>query len=125
MGVNRCGEPENQSPINLFQPLGTYGWIYGEVLPFEHENLVVHFLDPKKDSKLFYERKNLQMAVDQFSENAEDKNSYYQTDFLINLYYGHTNQYAASSFHFHHPTEHTINGKHSDISFHLVLKASN
>ena len=63
VGVNRCGEPENQSPINLLEPLGPYGWAYGEAIPIEFENLDIHFLDPKEDSELIYERKNLQMAV--------------------------------------------------------------
>ena len=31
--LNWCGETGNQSPINLMQPLGTYGWVYGAILP--------------------------------------------------------------------------------------------
>ncbi len=36
-GVNRCGEPENQSPISLLSPLGIYGWAYGVAVPHELE----------------------------------------------------------------------------------------
>jgi len=40
-GVNRCGQPNNQSPINFFEYLGPYGMPYGAVIPAEVEKLEV------------------------------------------------------------------------------------
>ena len=102
------------------KPLGTYGWAYGEALPFEKENLEIHYLNPKEGSEMFYERMNLKMAVDQFEDDAEDKDSFIKTDFAVDIYGGQTNKFSPSSFHFHNPTEHTINGKYEEIAFHLV-----
>lgn len=33
------------------------------------------------------------------------------------------NRYALQQFHFHSPSEHTVNGKHSDMEMHLVHKS--
>ena len=100
-------------------PLGVYGWAYGDAIPFEFENLEVHYLDPKPGSKMFYERKNLKMAVNEFPEDAEDTFSYYKSDFAVNIYGCHTAIFEPTSFHFHHPTEHTIDGHHDDIAMHV------
>ena len=120
VGINRCGEPENQSPVNLLSPLGVYGWVYGEALPFEKENLKIKYLDPKADSEIIYERKNLKLVVNQFDEGAEDKEAYYKTDFAYTLYGGQTDSFEPTSFHFHNPTEHRVDGKRSDIAIHLT-----
>ena len=34
-GTNHCGEKENQSPINLLEPIGSYGRAYGYPLSIE------------------------------------------------------------------------------------------
>jgi len=39
-------------------PLGVYGWAYGDIIPYELENLNRHYLDPKLGSEIVYERKN-------------------------------------------------------------------
>ena len=41
VGINYCGRPDLQSPINLMPPLGVYGWIYGDPIPFEFENFEI------------------------------------------------------------------------------------
>ena len=35
--INYCGQTRNQSPINLLNPIGSYGWAYGETIPKEHD----------------------------------------------------------------------------------------
>jgi len=35
---------------------------------------------------------------------------------------GETHSYDAIQFHFHAPSEHTIEGKHSDLEMHIVCK---
>jgi hypothetical protein len=35
----------SQSPINLFKPLGSYGWIYGDPTPFVDDQLDLQYVD--------------------------------------------------------------------------------
>lgn len=33
---------------------------------------------------------------------------------------GNTSEFVAAQFHFHAPSEHTVNGKHMDLEMHIV-----
>ena len=37
--VNNCTEGKKQSPINLLQPIGSYGWAYGETVPISKDSV--------------------------------------------------------------------------------------
>ena len=50
--TNHCGDELNQSPINLMQPIGSYGWAYGETVPKSHDQLVMNYKDLKKKIKI-------------------------------------------------------------------------
>lgn len=34
---NKCGLEGIQSPVNLLQPIWSYGWAYGDVIPKDHD----------------------------------------------------------------------------------------
>jgi carbonic anhydrase len=34
---NNCGKAGNQSPINLLQPIWSYGWAYGDTIPKQND----------------------------------------------------------------------------------------
>ena len=44
-------------------PLGPYGYVYGEIVPAELEKFEIHYQDPKAGSKMSFERKNYFMFV--------------------------------------------------------------
>ena len=35
---NKCGSEDFQSPINVMQPIGSYGWAYGSALPKQDDS---------------------------------------------------------------------------------------
>jgi len=53
-------------------------------------------------------------------EDDPEAPSFYYSEFAVSLYGSHTGRFEPTSFHFHHPTEHAINGLHDDIAFHLA-----
>ena len=44
---NNCGG-NTQSPVNLLQPIGSYGWAYGETIPKANDKFSKTFDDLKK-----------------------------------------------------------------------------
>ena len=84
IGLNRCSEPENQSPVNLMEPIGSYGWAYGKALPAENDEIEIEYQDPKKGSEINWLMKNLILYVDQIQIDAGK--SYFKTKYAQSIY---------------------------------------
>lgn len=50
--INYCGQTRNQSPVNLLDPIGSYGWAYGETIPKEHDKFEKQYRDIRKGTKV-------------------------------------------------------------------------
>jgi len=60
--VNYCGQTRNQSPINILNPIGSYGWAYGETIPKDSDKFEKTYNDLRKGTKVGWANKA--MAVD-------------------------------------------------------------
>jgi methionine-rich copper-binding protein CopC len=56
-------DTKNQSPINLMQPLGSYGWAYGFAIPKNRDNFVKSYTNISKDLKIKWKRVALKVAL--------------------------------------------------------------
>jgi len=99
-GYNRCGYPEQQSPISLIEPLGPYGYAYGAMVPAELEHLELNYQNPIQGSKMAFERKNFFMPVNKFAEGTPP--SYIKSHLAREVYGFNYTTYSPISFHVHY-----------------------
>ena len=113
---NHCGDELNQSPINLMQPIGSYGWAYGETVPKTHDQLEMNYKDLKKKIKVEWATNTVKVAL----ADTESDDNYFYTKLGKDKYGANAEKFYAQQFHFHHPSEHTVNGKYHDLEMHTV-----
>ena len=61
---NFCGG-DGQSPINLLEPIGSYGWAYGETVPKEKDSTQATFSDITKEAYMMWDSHSLGMQLDE------------------------------------------------------------
>jgi len=66
-----------------------------------------------------YERKNYKMFVNKFDEEDAGKESHLFSHMPHKLFGMPATKFSPTSFHFHHPSEHPVNGEHRDLSIHF------
>jgi carbonic anhydrase len=114
--INHCGDELNQSPINLMQPIGSYGWAYGETVPKTHDQLEMNYKDLKKKIKVEWDTNTVKVAM----ADTESDENYFYTKLGKDKYGGNAEKFFAQEFMFHHPSEHTVNGKYHDLEMHTI-----
>ena len=102
------------------QPIGSYGWAYGETVPRDHDAATKTYEDLTKSMEISWEGHALLVALD----STEQKKNYFTSDVAETIFGAATNKFNAIGFKFHHPSEHTINGKHSDLEMQVWHEAS-
>lgn len=113
---NHCGDELNQSPINLMQPIGSYGWAYGETVPKTHDQLEMNYKDLKKKIKVEWDTNTVKVAL----ADIEQDDNYFFTKLGKDKYGANAEKFYAQEFNFHHPSEHTVNGKYHDLEMHTI-----
>mmetsp|Transcript_35901 Transcript_35901/g.55120 ORF Transcript_35901/g.55120 Transcript_35901/m.55120 type:complete len:145 (+) Transcript_35901:171-605(+) len=104
------------------QPLGVYGWAYGEAVPVEQDQIIKKYKDPKEGNAIQWEMANLRMYV---KDQPDDPDmSYYNSQVQVDIYGAPTPRFRPIQFHFHHPSEHTVNGEHIELEMHIIHKAA-
>lgn len=117
--INYCAtDSDNQSPINLLKPLGSYGFAYGEWLPHESDYIKPVYNNIFKDLKMAWAKNTQKVKI----HETEQKLNSFTSHLAETLFGSKGNKFEALQLHFHTPSEHTIDGKHGDFEIHIVHK---
>lgn len=117
--INYCAtDIDNQSPINLLKPLGSYGFAYGEWLPMALDNIKSSYQNIFKDIKLAWIHNTQKVKI----HETEQASNAFESQLAESLFGAKGTRFEALQLHFHHPSEHTIDGKHADLEIHIVHK---
>lgn len=115
--VNYCKtDTLNQSPVNLLKPSGSYGWAYGAPVPKEHDSVFKQYENIKKDVHLTWVGDTMKVKV----HPSEKPKNYFTSKVAKELFGAVGDKFEIAQFHFHSPSEHTINGEHFDVEIHFV-----
>lgn len=117
--INYCGQTRNQSPINLLNPIGSYGWAYGETIPKDSDKFGKTYKDLRKGTKVGW--KDKAMAVE--LAEIETLENFFESKIGADYLRAATDKYSVSEFYLRSPSEHTVMGKHLDIELQIKHKA--
>jgi len=92
------------------QPLGVYGWAYGEAIPVEKDEIDKVYKDPKEGNPIQWEMANLRLYVK--DQPGDPLMSHYNSQCAVDIYKARTSKWVPVQFHFHTLSEHTVNGEH-------------
>jgi len=62
--INKCGG-DDQSPINLMQPIGSYGWAYGLPNPKEHDKWDSQYVNINTDTLIKWDYSSLKFEINE------------------------------------------------------------
>ena len=90
--VNNCNSTTNQSPINLMDPIGSYGWAYGQPLPKEHDNSQRSYSDFNKPTPITWSTNSI---VKIFIEDEVQGDSFFVSSYGKTVYGSETDKFVA------------------------------
>lgn len=102
----------------MLKPVGPYGFAYGTWLSKETDNVKPEYNNLFKDLKMSWIHNTLKVK---FHETEQVLNNF-ESKLAETLFGAKGTKFEALQFHFHSPSEHTINGKHTDLEIHIVHK---
>ena len=105
------------------QPIGSYGWAYGPPLPKDHDKTAKLYKDLRGDIEVVWATSFLKINFPK--SLLEKENIGFSSQIAVDKYKATTTRFNANEFHFHTPSEHTVNGKHMDLELHTMHKAEN
>ena len=76
-------------------------------------------MNPKENSKVAWISNNLKLTVNEIDPSEPSQESYFITNYAVTLHRAVTNKCDVTNFHFHAPSEHTLNGDRLDIELHV------
>jgi len=117
--INYCGQTRNQSPINLLNPIGSYGWAYGETIPKDSDKFSKTYKDLRKGTKVGW--KDSAMAVE--LAEIETLENFFISKIGADHLKAATDKYSVTEFYLRSPSEHTVMGQHLDIELQIKHKA--
>ena len=110
---NNCGKKDIQSPINLLQPIWSYGWAYGDTIPKMNDAHETTYSNLRKGVEVKWPKNinSLQVKL----QEIESLENFFVSNIAETYYGASTNKFAAEAFFIRSPSEHTLMGKHLDI----------
>lgn len=115
--VNYCKtDTLNQSPINLMRPRGSYGWAYGLPISKDKDSITKSYQNMRKDIQLTWAKNTMKVKV----HPTEVENNFFNSHLAEHMFGAKSMRFEAAQFHWHSPSEHTIDGKHFDLEIHVV-----
>lgn len=120
-GTNYCGDGEHQSPINLMTPIGSYGWAYGEPVPKASDQTTKKYTDVFDNVKVMWATNTIKVNLPPVEADA----NYFTSMLAVDKLKAATTKFSGVQFHFHTPSEHTVDGKYYDLEMHTVHLAEN
>ena len=97
--------------MNLLDPIGSYGWAYGEAVPKADDNVKGTFKDLKKGTVVEWDTSTVQLRL---FEIEKDEN-YFVSDLAEEKYGAATNKFSVTHMRFASPSEHAHNGEYYDL----------
>jgi len=117
--VNYCGETLNQSPINFLNPIGSYGWAYGDTLPQAFDSHEKNYKDLRKNTQVKWSNKAMNVDL----QEIETLENFFISHLAESNLDAATNKFSVKSFQLRSPSEHTVMGKHLDIELQIKHEA--
>lgn len=102
------------------QPIGSYGWAYGETIPKIHDNSGKTFKDLKKLSVIT--SKDHSIGIDFHESDLED--NFFNSALGPKYFNTASDKFLNTHFKFKTESEHTVNGKHYDLEMQIFFDAS-
>mmetsp|Transcript_21898 Transcript_21898/g.34010 ORF Transcript_21898/g.34010 Transcript_21898/m.34010 type:complete len:158 (-) Transcript_21898:312-785(-) len=93
-------------------PLHVYGWAYNEPIPFEIDQWKTNYLNSKEPNIVLWVEKRV-------ATNLHTPTAYVSSQISVDVYDAADVISRPTAFHFHRPSEHTIDGKYLDAEFHI------
>jgi len=103
------------------QPIGSYGWAYGPPIPKDQDSPGKLYKDLRGEVEVIWATSFLKVNFPP-AMLAKEKIGF-TSQVAIDKYKATTSRFNANEFHFHTPSEHTVNGKHLDLELHTMHKA--
>lgn len=117
--VNYCGEVNNQSPINFLDPIGSYGWAYGDTVPQSFDKHEKNYKDLRKGTQVSWVNKAMNVNL----AEIETLENFFVSHLASSNLKASTNKFSVNSFQLRSPSEHTVMGKHLDIELQIKHNA--
>ena len=114
---NYCGIEGTNSPINLMEPIGSYGWAYGLPLSKDNDETEIRYSNILTPTSVKFDYSSLRVNLE---DNTGD---FFNSNYAKEIYNATTTKFYPTHFKFRSPSEHTINGKHQDLEMQVFHKA--
>jgi carbonic anhydrase len=97
-------------------PIGSYGWAYGSPVPKASDLNFKKYTDVFDDVKVGWATNTVKVNL----PPIETESNYFTSELAATKIGANTTRFNAVQFHFHSPSEHTVDGKYHDLEMHTV-----
>ena len=97
------------------KPIGAYGWAYGLPISKDKDNVKATYTNLRNDVKIGWTK----TAQKVYMDDLDQEGNWFESDLALE-FGAPSKRFGAKQFHFHSPSEHTLNGKHYDMEMHIV-----
>lgn len=101
------------------QPIGHYGRAYGKYLNIAKDLFNSEYTNVRKKVKVDWASQAVKVSL----AEEVNANNFFKSDIAMTQYSAATNEFKANQFRFHHPSEHTVNGKYYDLEMQIYHDA--
>ena len=102
--------------MSLLQPLGSYGWAYGDIQPFADDKTEMQYTNPgynRVESKWINNNLFFNLAPE------DQRSNYFISDYAVTKYGATTNRFSPAFLVIKSPSEHIVNGKYQDLEIQI------
>jgi len=90
------------------------------MLPFDSDYHSKSYQNPQASVALSWDRLGLNLGMQIKPEDEEmDLSNYFTSRFAMDIYGDELDRFHPTEFHFHYPSEHTVDGKRFDVEMHV------